>query len=48
GREFASPDDLENFVREQFEQFSHDDLKRVFQAWIDRCERVIESNGDYI
>lgn len=47
GQEFRSPDELLDAVIEIIEQIPKETIIRVFEEWMNRCQKVIDSKGEY-
>lgn len=45
---FESPDELESSIRYEFERIPKSELMSVFNGWIERLQRCIQIEGDYI
>jgi histone-lysine N-methyltransferase SETMAR len=47
GQEFASPDDLLEAIREEFDRLSPSVLESVFEEWMIRLQTCIDHKGSY-
>jgi histone-lysine N-methyltransferase SETMAR len=47
GREFDSPADVLEWVREVFQRIGRDTIERVFEEWIRQVQQCIERQGAY-
>ena len=45
---FESAEELEEAIRDEFSKISKNELKSVFNGWIERLQRCIEIGGSYI
>lgn len=45
---FESAEELEDAIRDEFSKISKDELKSVFNGWIEPLQRCIEIGGAYI
>ena len=45
---FESTEELEDEIRDEFSKISKDELKSVFNGWIERLQGCIEIGGAYI
>lgn len=48
GIEFQSENEIEQAIIEEFEKISSEELKTVFDSWIQRIEKCIEIGGSYV
>jgi hypothetical protein len=47
GRNFHSPEDIDQEVFEYFDSIAKEEWRLVFDQWIHRMKRCIEVKGDY-
>ena len=48
GIQFDNEDDIEQAIIKEFEKISSEELKTVFNSWIQRIERCIDIGGSYV
>lgn len=48
GTRFENDEELEDAIKEEFSKIQKEELKSVFEEWIDRQQRCISNGGEYI
>ena len=48
GIRFENDDELEDAIKEEFPKIQKEELKSVFEEWIDRLQHYISNDDEYI